>query len=131
MAASRKNQWLRDELILALDLYYREGPNAAQSSLDELSDTLRAIPIEPHLAAADDDAGAPLEQARASLALEHGDLLRDGRGRVGEDVGGRGQRPAARDLAEDSQAADVEHQIKVARGGGAVESAVALRGCCA
>jgi 5-methylcytosine-specific restriction protein A len=41
---------LRDELILALDLYMREGRNPSGASKDELSATLRSIPIEPELA---------------------------------------------------------------------------------
>ena len=56
------------------------------------------------------DAARPaLEQARAGLALERGDLLRDGRGRVGEGVGGARQRAAARDLAQHTQSANVQH----------------------
>lgn len=42
---------MRDELILALDLYVREGPNPGIDAATELSETLRAIPVEPHLAA--------------------------------------------------------------------------------
>jgi len=41
---------MRDELILALELYMREGRNASIDALDELSGTLRAMPIEQHLA---------------------------------------------------------------------------------
>lgn len=51
MARSRKTAWLRDELILALDLYMREGPTAPRESREEVSNHLRAIPIEQHLAA--------------------------------------------------------------------------------
>src|SRR5581483_11692990 len=43
---SRSVAWLRDEIILALDLYMTEGPNASAASLKGLSDTLRSIPIE-------------------------------------------------------------------------------------
>ena len=50
---SRKSAWLRDELVLALDLYFqndrRMSPGIAK--LRELSETLRAIPIEVELAA--------------------------------------------------------------------------------
>ncbi len=46
MARSRSTAWLRDELILALDLYRREGRNPAAASVTELSHTLRSIPIE-------------------------------------------------------------------------------------
>ena len=61
----------------------------------------------------DDAARAALEQARAGLALEHRDLLRDGGRRVGEDVGGTRQRAAARDLAQYTQSADVQHRRNV------------------
>jgi hypothetical protein len=61
----------------------------------------------------DDPASAALEQPRARLALEHGDLLRDGRGRVGEDVGGTRQRAAACDLSQHTQSADVQHARNV------------------
>lgn len=50
MARSRTQAWLRDELILALDLYMREGRNPPRASLERLSGVLRAIPIEPELA---------------------------------------------------------------------------------
>jgi 5-methylcytosine-specific restriction enzyme A len=44
--ASRERVWMRDELILALDLYFRAGPNPGAEAAAELSNTLRAIPIE-------------------------------------------------------------------------------------
>jgi 5-methylcytosine-specific restriction protein A len=50
MARSRADIWLRDEAILALDLYMREGVNASSEDRQALSDTLRAIPVEPELA---------------------------------------------------------------------------------
>jgi 5-methylcytosine-specific restriction protein A len=50
MARSRKDAWLRDEIILAFDLYRREGRNPSQASVAEVSTQLRSIPIEPHLA---------------------------------------------------------------------------------
>ncbi len=50
MARSRRRAWLRDELILALDLYVREGAGASVQSVDELSALLRTVPIEPLLA---------------------------------------------------------------------------------
>jgi 5-methylcytosine-specific restriction enzyme A len=37
-------------VILALDLYRREGRNPPQASIDEVSGQLRSLPIEPHLA---------------------------------------------------------------------------------
>lgn len=39
--------WLPDELILALDLYFQKGPNPGAEAAQELSEVLRAIPIEP------------------------------------------------------------------------------------
>lgn len=50
MARSRKTAWLKDELILCLDLYRREGYSASSQSMLELSQTLRSIPIEEELA---------------------------------------------------------------------------------
>lgn len=50
MARSRKAAWLRDELILALDLYRRAGRKPSLSQLDDLSATLRSMPIERELA---------------------------------------------------------------------------------
>jgi 5-methylcytosine-specific restriction protein A len=49
MAKSRKTAWLRDELILALDLYVSAGRNPSASALDELSALLREMPIEEAL----------------------------------------------------------------------------------
>jgi 5-methylcytosine-specific restriction protein A len=37
-------------VILALDLYRREGRNPPQASIDEVSEQLRSLPIESHLA---------------------------------------------------------------------------------
>jgi len=48
---SRKDAWLRDEVILALDLYRREGRNPPARAIEEVSQQLRALPIERHLAA--------------------------------------------------------------------------------
>src|ERR1019366_2558371 len=47
---SRKSAWLRDELILALDLYRREGRNPSGTAVREISESLRMIPIERDLA---------------------------------------------------------------------------------
>lgn len=41
---------MRDELILALELYDREGPNPSAAAKEKLSAVLRSIPIEPELA---------------------------------------------------------------------------------
>ena len=58
---------------------------------------------EPHAAA-----GA-LEQPHAGLALEHGELLGDGRGRELERVGDGGDRAALVELAQQAESAEVEH----------------------
>lgn len=47
---SRKRAWMRDELILALELYGREGQNPSSEAKKELSAVLRSIPVEPELA---------------------------------------------------------------------------------
>jgi len=47
---TRRRAWLRDEQILALDLYFSEGPNGSSESIHSLSYTLRRFPIEHHLA---------------------------------------------------------------------------------
>jgi 5-methylcytosine-specific restriction enzyme A len=51
MARSRTQAWLRDELILALDLYRRAGRNPSPNDVAALSAELRALPIEQHLSA--------------------------------------------------------------------------------
>lgn len=48
---TRTRAWMRDELILALDLYVRDGAAAGVESREELGATLRAIPVEPELCA--------------------------------------------------------------------------------
>jgi hypothetical protein len=42
----RKTAWMRDEVIVALDLYFREGKNPHMNSCAEVSSILRSIPIE-------------------------------------------------------------------------------------
>ena len=51
MPRSRKQAWLRDELLLALDLYRRGGRNPSKTEVQKVSALLRAIPIEQDLAA--------------------------------------------------------------------------------
>jgi hypothetical protein len=51
MPLSRKRAWLRDELILALDLYVRESRHGTLASRQALSLILRELPIERELAA--------------------------------------------------------------------------------
>ena len=50
MAKPRNQAWLRDELILALDLYLREGSVPSDESVRDLSQVLRALPIDRHFA---------------------------------------------------------------------------------
>jgi 5-methylcytosine-specific restriction protein A len=50
MARSRTQAWLRDELVLALDLYRREGRNPSSDGVAAVSAELRALPVERHLA---------------------------------------------------------------------------------
>ena len=54
-------------------------------------------------------AAVPLEQRDAGLALERGELLGDRGGGVAERVGGGRDRAAGGELAQDAEAADVEH----------------------
>lgn len=68
MSRSRKIAWLKDELILCLDLYRKEGYSASTISMDELSQTLRSIPIESHLS---ED---PSFRSRASVARKLGNF---------------------------------------------------------
>ena len=57
-----------------------------------------------------DAARVALDERAAGLALERGDLLRDGGLREGEGLGGGAERAADRDLSEHAHAADVKHQ---------------------
>jgi 5-methylcytosine-specific restriction protein A len=50
-SAGRRTRWLRDEGMLALDLYFREGPRVPIAAVRQLSRLLRALPIESYLAA--------------------------------------------------------------------------------
>lgn len=50
MSRSRKSAWLRDELILCLDLYRREGASPSREMREDLSEVLRSIQVEPELA---------------------------------------------------------------------------------
>jgi 5-methylcytosine-specific restriction enzyme A len=64
VARSRKDYWLRDEVILALDLYRREGRNPSSSAVAELSEQLRSIPIEAHCA------GDPRFRNRSGVSMK-------------------------------------------------------------
>ena len=58
-------------------------------------------------------ARAALDELRAGLALESGDLLRDRRLGVGERLGRGGERAARGDLAQDPQALHIEHKTSL------------------
>jgi len=58
---------------------------------------------QPHAAA------VALDHRLADLALERGELLRDGGRREVERVGGGSERPVLGDLAQDTQAAGIDH----------------------
>ena len=62
---------------------------------------------EPHAAR------AALHERGAGLALERGDLLRDGGLRERQRLGRGGERAADRDLAEHPHAADVKHELNL------------------
>jgi 5-methylcytosine-specific restriction protein A len=51
MSANQNTHWLRDELILVLDLYIREGVSPTQQTQGEMSDLLRKMPIDVELRA--------------------------------------------------------------------------------
>jgi hypothetical protein len=56
-----------------------------------------------------DPSAGPLEQRHARLALEHRELLRDGRGRELQRVGDRRDRAASMQLVQQAQALEHEH----------------------
>jgi hypothetical protein len=60
-----------------------------------------------------DPARVALDQDRAGLALEGGDLLRDSGLRVAELLGRGRERALGRDLAEDLHSLDVEHKCSL------------------
>jgi 5-methylcytosine-specific restriction protein A len=88
MARSRKDSWLRDELILALNLYRHAGQKPSLSELDELSEVLRSMPIEPELAS------DPSFRGRDSVYLKLANFtsLDPTAGRKGMTRGGAGDR---------------------------------------
>ena len=76
--------------------------------------------LEQDLGVADEDdrgvgqahaAACPLQQRHARLALEHRELLGDGRGRELQRVGHGGDRAALVQLVQQAEAAEVEHRV--------------------
>ena len=60
------------------------------------------------------DAASPaLDELRPGLALQCGDLLRDGGLRVGQRLGGGGEGAPGRDLSQDPHAADIKHEAQL------------------
>ena len=85
---SRRTAWLRDELILALDLYQREGRNASVAGVAEVSDLLRRIPIEPELA----ESTSFRNPASVALKVSNFVAIDPGSTTRGMSRGGRGDR---------------------------------------
>lgn len=48
---SRQQGWIRDELILAMEVAQRTGSSATPKEIDELTESLRKLPIEAQLSA--------------------------------------------------------------------------------
>jgi len=94
---TRRLAWLRDELILALDLYLREGHTAPLAARQALSDLLRAFPVEPELAA------DPQFRSLASVNRKLANFLAlDPQGEGGGlDRGGAGTREVWREFASE------------------------------
>jgi 5-methylcytosine-specific restriction protein A len=95
---SRRLAWLRDELILALDLYMSEGHTAPRASRQALSDLLRAFPVEPELAI------DPQFRSLASVNRKLANFLAlDPNGDGGLERGGAGTRDVWGEFANDPQ----------------------------
>jgi 5-methylcytosine-specific restriction protein A len=97
MAPSRKDAWLRDELILALNLYKQVGQKPSLAQLDDLSGVLRSMPIEPELAA------EPSFRGRDSVNLKLANFvaLDPDTGTKGMTRGGAGDRLVWEEFAQD------------------------------
>jgi 5-methylcytosine-specific restriction enzyme A len=99
MTRSRKQAWLRDELVLALDLYRRHGRNPSRPEVDELSRLLRAMPIEQHLA----DDPKFRNPAAVYLKVSNFVAIDPSADTQGMSRGGRGDRAVWDAFAEDPQ----------------------------
>ncbi len=97
MARSRRDAWLCDELILALNLYTHAGQKPSLAELDELSEVLRSMPIEPELAS------DPSFRGRDSVYLKLANFtsLDPVAGRKGMTRGGAGDRRVWEEYAHD------------------------------
>jgi 5-methylcytosine-specific restriction protein A len=96
MPNSRRRAWLRDELILAQEVYIREGATASAQSVNGLSSVLRAFPIESELAS------DPTFRSPAAVRRKLANFLAlDPEGERGLSHGGRGDRGVWKDFAND------------------------------
>lgn len=95
MARSRTQAWLRDELILALDLYVKEGASPPSSSLVTLSSLLRRITIESELA------DEPSFRSPGAVGLKLGNFMALDTPGHGMPHGGTGDAEALREFAKD------------------------------
>jgi hypothetical protein len=76
-----------------------------------------------------DPAPGALEQPHAGLSLEHGQLLRHGRRREAQRVGDRGDRPARVQLAQQPEAAEVQHREATLPKGMQESKSILMCGC--
>lgn len=109
IARTRRQAWLRDELILALDLYLKVGRNPGLSDAEELSQVLRSIPIEAHLA---EDPGFR-NSAAVKMKISNFVSIDPGAKTAGMRRGGRGDRAVWEEFANDPQLlADTANAIR-------------------
>jgi 5-methylcytosine-specific restriction protein A len=105
--ATRKRVWMRDELILALDLYFQKGRNPGAAAAQELSDVLRAIPVEQQLTQ------DPRFRSRQSITykLQNFVALDPSHSTSGFSHGGKGDREVWEQLSSDPQSL---HEVALA-----------------
>ena len=110
----RQREPQRDRLEAAIRARPATVPAAAARSASAIaarsSSALGVLDEHERRVGQPDAAPGALEQPDAGLALEHRELLGDRRGRELERVGDRGDRPALVQLAQQPQAAEVEHR---------------------
>jgi 5-methylcytosine-specific restriction enzyme A len=94
----RKTAWMRDELIVALDLYFREDKNPRMAACAEVSSVLRAIPIEMN------NLSDPEFREPASVRSKTQNFLAldDEVGKVGRTKGGRLDRDVWKEFSANS-----------------------------
>ena len=100
LGAKRNPRWNRDELILCLDLYLREGPNASTESRQALAETLNSI----RLAEGDEDSA--WSRSAGSVERKLGNFLfLDSNGQHGSENLGAEDKRVWLDLASSRAAA--------------------------